>query len=227
MSPSATTARCSPPQETTARPGSGIPAPARSCGASRQAHRTGVWGPSFSPDGSRLAAVWTGREIVKVFDLATGQAIRRVPRRAARTSRLQSRWRTASPSTGEAPVAVVVDARTGETDVHPSRPHSWTQRCRLEPGRQLDRHIEQRCQRPHLERPNRSAALRAARPRDHQSRTSTGAPTPPASSRAARTGPPSYGASPTGGPRDLLHSRPKTPERVQRRSPSRPTATGS
>ena len=38
-----------------------------------------MFGLSFSPDGSRLAVVWTDAQIVRVFDLATGRAILEFP----------------------------------------------------------------------------------------------------------------------------------------------------
>jgi WD40 repeat protein/DNA-binding SARP family transcriptional activator len=34
-----------------------------------------VWGPTFSPDGSRAAAVWSEEDVLRVWDAATGEAI--------------------------------------------------------------------------------------------------------------------------------------------------------
>jgi WD40 repeat protein/DNA-binding winged helix-turn-helix (wHTH) protein len=75
----------------------------------------GVWGPSFSPDGSRFAAAWPGDGVVKVLDVATGrivQEIRSVPAPGG-TSFDPSGARIAVRSDQE-PMAVVVDVGSGD-----------------------------------------------------------------------------------------------------------------
>jgi WD40 repeat protein len=73
----------------------------------------GVWGPSFSPDGSRLAAVWTDAQIVRVFDLATGRAILEFPSGGAHIASFSPDGeRLALAGEGQS-ASAVVDARTG------------------------------------------------------------------------------------------------------------------
>ncbi|MDQ3738481.1 MAG: winged helix-turn-helix domain-containing protein [Actinomycetota bacterium] len=73
-----------------------------------------VVGPSFSPDGSRLAASWLDQGIVRVIDLATEEVIAEIES--------PEPWGTAFSPDGERlafgtfsePIAAVVDADTGE-----------------------------------------------------------------------------------------------------------------
>ena len=77
---STTTARSSPPPAPTGRPASGTRPPGRSCTPSgaRLRRCLGVWGPSFSRDGSLFASAWPEDGVVKVVDLATGRLVREV-----------------------------------------------------------------------------------------------------------------------------------------------------
>ena len=68
-----------------------------------------VWGPSFSPDGSRLAAAWSDEEVVRVLDLTTGTTVLEVPMWANATAFDPDGTRLAIASD----VGVVVDATTG------------------------------------------------------------------------------------------------------------------
>jgi WD40 repeat protein len=75
----------------------------------------GVWGPSFSPDGSLFAAAWPGDGVVKILDLGTGrvvQEIRSVPSPGG-TSFDPGGTRIAVRSDSE-PVAAVVDVGSGD-----------------------------------------------------------------------------------------------------------------
>jgi WD40 repeat protein len=73
-----------------------------------------TWGPSFSPDGSQLAATWPDEGLVRVMDLATGRTVREI--RA-----VEGAWDTHfSPdgerlavSSGNQPLAIVVDVDSG------------------------------------------------------------------------------------------------------------------
>jgi WD40 repeat protein len=70
-----------------------------------------VWGPSLSPDGSRLAASWPDRSLVRVFDLATGQIVTEIASDNVRDTAFSpdgERLALSSPS------ATVVDADSGE-----------------------------------------------------------------------------------------------------------------
>jgi WD40 repeat protein len=73
-----------------------------------------VWGPSFSPDGSRLAVVWTDARIVKVFDLATGRAILEFPSGGAHIASFSPDGERLALGGEDQPAAAVVDARTGD-----------------------------------------------------------------------------------------------------------------
>jgi WD40 repeat protein/DNA-binding SARP family transcriptional activator len=70
-----------------------------------------VWGPSFSPDGSRLAASWPDLRLVRVFDLATGELETQIL--------VSNVSNTAFSPDGErlalsSPLVTVVDVGTGE-----------------------------------------------------------------------------------------------------------------
>lgn len=76
---------------------------------------TGAWGPSFSGDGSRLAATWPGEDLVQVYDLAGGRIlreIRSVPLPFS-TSFDPAGARIAVASDAQ-PAAVVLDLSTGD-----------------------------------------------------------------------------------------------------------------
>jgi WD40 repeat protein/DNA-binding SARP family transcriptional activator len=75
----------------------------------------GVWGPSFSPDGSLFAAAWTGDGVVKILDVGTGrvdQEIRSVPHPGG-TSFDPSGTRIAVRS-DSGRMAVVIDIESGD-----------------------------------------------------------------------------------------------------------------
>ena len=73
-----------------------------------------VWGPSFSPDDSRLAVVWLGDQLVRVMDLATGRTVREIPSGGAHFAVFSPDGeRLALVGEGD-PAAVVVDATTGD-----------------------------------------------------------------------------------------------------------------
>jgi WD40 repeat protein len=84
-----------------------------------------VWGPSFSPDGSLFAAAWTDEGVTRVLDLATGRTVHEISVVAApdRTSFSPDGEKLAISGSGS--VAVVVDARSGET-VFTLAGHKWT-----------------------------------------------------------------------------------------------------
>ena len=74
------------------------------------------WGPSFSPDGSRLAAAWPG-DVVRVIDVATGEVVRRDRGCGDASSTAFSpdgRRIVIGSWWFEEPIATVVDATTGE-----------------------------------------------------------------------------------------------------------------
>jgi WD40 repeat protein/serine/threonine protein kinase len=72
-----------------------------------------VWGASFSPDGSRLAASWQAEQAVRVFDLETGRRVAQVaPVPAALTTSFSPHGRRLAIATFEG-AGVVVNARTG------------------------------------------------------------------------------------------------------------------
>ena len=73
-----------------------------------------VWGPSFSPDDSRLAVVWLEDQLVRVIDLATGRTVREIPSGGAHFAVFSPDGeRLAMVGEGQ-PAAVVVDATTGD-----------------------------------------------------------------------------------------------------------------
>ena len=88
-----------------------------------------VWGPSFSPDGSRVAASWPQDEVVRMFDVTSGREVWGATLTAHGTEfspdgerlaivetdrSLGGRWNGAVFQRST-PVVVVVDAATGET----------------------------------------------------------------------------------------------------------------
>jgi WD40 repeat protein/DNA-binding SARP family transcriptional activator len=72
-------------------------------------------GPSFSADGSLLAAAWPGEDLIQVLDLATGHVVREIRSVPGpnSTSFDPSGARIAVPS-GVQPAAVVIDIATGD-----------------------------------------------------------------------------------------------------------------
>ena len=73
-----------------------------------------VWGPSFSPDGSRLAVVWTDALIVRVFDLTTGRAILEFPSGGAHIANFSPDGERLALAGESQSAAAVVDARSGD-----------------------------------------------------------------------------------------------------------------
>jgi WD40 repeat protein len=91
----------------------------------------GVWGPSFSPDGSLFAASWP--DAVRIMDLRTGRTVRRidavpVPIRTA----FSPDGERIAISTESAPIAVVVDVSSGqevftlEGHTHTTKDVAWS-----------------------------------------------------------------------------------------------------
>jgi WD40 repeat protein len=73
-----------------------------------------VFGPSFSPDGSRLAASWASEGVVRVMDLATGDIIVEIESEGAALSTAFSPDGERIALDGDLPIALVVDADSGE-----------------------------------------------------------------------------------------------------------------
>jgi WD40 repeat protein/DNA-binding SARP family transcriptional activator len=75
----------------------------------------GVWGPSFSPDGSFFAAAWPGDGVVKILDLGTGRVVQEIRSVHAPggTSFDPSGTRIAVRS-DSGPMAAVIDIESGD-----------------------------------------------------------------------------------------------------------------
>ena len=191
-SPSVVTARCSPPPETTAPPGSGTRSQARSSGASKTRRTSRVWGPTFSPDGSFLAASWPRRgEDLRPRHPEDDPRDRRRPFPAPHI--IQPRRREDRDLKPRGLKAVVVDVSSGEELFTPRGPQTHPQGCRLEPRRPVDRHIKQRWQRPPLGGRDRNLSIRAPRPRRHDPRPRVEPRLHPPGHRQRSTEPPRFG----------------------------------
>ncbi len=107
--------------------------------------------PSFSPDGSRLAASLLNRHLVRVIDLTTGDTIADVESvgdvrtlRSARTAR-------GLALANDGPTARVVDAESGALLFTIGGNEGWIRDVGVESGRPLDRQQWERRHSPHLE----------------------------------------------------------------------------
>jgi WD40 repeat protein/DNA-binding SARP family transcriptional activator/CHASE3 domain sensor protein len=79
-----------------------------------------VWGPSFSPDSTRLAAAWSDTGVVRIFDLRTGRLDRDVPMGGVpdpgpRDTAFSPDGRALAISSPDAAHAVVIDVGSGAT----------------------------------------------------------------------------------------------------------------
>ena len=169
MSRSTTTARCSPPPEPTARPRIWDPATGEelhSVQVPGYERRLGVWGPSFSPDGSLFAAAWPVDGLVKIVDLATGQIVREVRSvRGPKDTSFDPTGARLAIASWFAPLAQVVDVASGD-DVFTLEGHrrgiheiAWS------PDGESIATASHRRQCPYLRRAHRTPTLRAPRPR--------------------------------------------------------------
>jgi len=94
---------------------------------------SGVYGPSFSPDGSLFAAAWPGENLVKVLDTSTWRLIREIRSVPAPTATSFDRTgaRLAIASSGK-PLAMVVDVGSGDEllrltgHLHPLTDVAWS-----------------------------------------------------------------------------------------------------
>ncbi|MGH9192870.1 MAG: BTAD domain-containing putative transcriptional regulator [Acidimicrobiales bacterium] len=73
----------------------------------------GVVGLTFSPDGSRLAAVFVAEGVVRVIDLRTGLIVREIPSGGAVWAEFSPDGERLALAGPDRPEAVVVDARSG------------------------------------------------------------------------------------------------------------------
>jgi WD40 repeat protein/DNA-binding SARP family transcriptional activator len=74
-----------------------------------------VWGPSFSPDGSLLAASWSDEGFVRVWELATGRTVREIgPLEGPQGTSFSPDGTRLAMAVSEPPVAVVMDVTSGE-----------------------------------------------------------------------------------------------------------------
>jgi WD40 repeat protein len=73
-----------------------------------------VWGPSFSPDGSLLAASWQDKGLVRVLDVATGRTVHEIGPLERPTSTSFSPDGKRLAMSVQPSVAVVVDVSSGE-----------------------------------------------------------------------------------------------------------------
>jgi WD40 repeat protein/class 3 adenylate cyclase len=75
-----------------------------------------VLGPSFSPDGALAAAAWLEEGTVRIWDPATGRLVQEIaPVPAPFATAFSPDGRRLAVAAEDPPVAVVVDARSGET----------------------------------------------------------------------------------------------------------------
>jgi WD40 repeat protein/DNA-binding SARP family transcriptional activator len=84
----------------------------------------GVWGVSFSPDGSRLSATWVGQQVVRVIDVASGRTVVEIPSRGARIAAFNPDGERLALAGQDQSAAFVVDARSGD-DVFTLAGHQW------------------------------------------------------------------------------------------------------
>ncbi|HET6770584.1 MAG TPA: BTAD domain-containing putative transcriptional regulator [Actinomycetota bacterium] len=74
-----------------------------------------VWGPSFSPDGSLLAATWIRQDLVRLFDLTSGRTLREIEGFGASwATSFSPDGRHLAIATLALPGAVVVEVTSGE-----------------------------------------------------------------------------------------------------------------
>jgi WD40 repeat protein len=84
----------------------------------------GVWGPSFSPDGSRLSATWVGEQVVRVIDVASGRTVLEIPSRGAWIAAFSPDGERLALAGQDQSAALVVDARSGD-EVFTLAGHQW------------------------------------------------------------------------------------------------------
>ena len=230
-SPSARTARCSPRPVTTARFACGTPDTGEELleiqtPGGRADRDVGVWGPSFSPDGTRLAAAWP--DAVRVIDLATKRTVVEIRADDPSSTAFSPDGKRVAFG-GDGATATVADATTGEGALHGrvgGRRHD--PRPRVEPGRPVDRHRRGRRDGPRLgrERPGSSGSRSPATP--GWSGSSTGARTALAWRRPGTTARPGSRRSPRTASARCSPSRRRTPAAVAAWVAwrSRPTGNG-
>jgi WD40 repeat protein/DNA-binding SARP family transcriptional activator len=84
----------------------------------------GVWGPSFSPDGTRLSATWVGEQVVRVIDVASGRILNEIPSRGAWIAAFSPDGDRLALAGQDQSTALVVDALSGD-EVFALAGHQW------------------------------------------------------------------------------------------------------
>jgi WD40 repeat protein/DNA-binding SARP family transcriptional activator len=84
----------------------------------------GVWGPSFSPDGSRLTATWVGEQVVRVIEVSSGRILHEIPSRGAWIAAFSPDGERLALAGQDQSAALVVDARSGD-EVFTLAGHQW------------------------------------------------------------------------------------------------------
>lgn len=86
-----------------------------------------VWGPSFSADGSTVAASWVDAGRVRVFDLSDGERLADVAAPATVSTSLDATGARVAASRNDSPTAIVVDVASGDTLVTVGGDELWIQ----------------------------------------------------------------------------------------------------
>jgi WD40 repeat protein/DNA-binding SARP family transcriptional activator len=84
----------------------------------------GVFGLSFSPDGTRLSATWVGEQVVRVIDVASGRTVHEIPSRGAGIAAFSPDGERLALAGQDQSAALVVDARSGD-EVLTLAGHQW------------------------------------------------------------------------------------------------------
>jgi WD40 repeat protein/DNA-binding SARP family transcriptional activator len=84
-----------------------------------------VWGPSFSADGSRLAASWIDAGIVRIFDLRSGTMVTEINDPSVLSTALSGDGRRIAAASNDSPRATISDVDTGAPLFTVGRDEIW------------------------------------------------------------------------------------------------------